>query len=137
MSVIVLAEHTQGSFKKKTFEAVQYAASIAQQKGTTATAVVLGTIDESALAQLGNYGAQKIMHIADARLDTLSARAYTQALATAAGKEGAQVIVASHDVTGKAVAPRLAARLKAGMVAGAVSHPDLSKGFVVKKTVFA
>lgn len=137
MSVIVLAEHTQGSFKKKTFEAVQYASAIAQQIGTSTTAVVLGTIDEGSLAQLGGYGAQKVLHIADARLDNLSARAYAKALAAAAEREGAKVIVASHDVTGKAVAPRLAARLKAGMVAGAISHPDLSKGFVIRKAVFA
>jgi electron transfer flavoprotein alpha subunit len=137
MSVIVLAEHTQGSFKKKTFEAVQYAAAIAKETGTTATAVVLGTVEEGAMAQLGSYGAQKVLHIADARLDQLHTRAYTKALATAAEKEGAKVIVALHDVTGKAVAPRLAARLKAGMVAGAVSYPDLSKGFVIKKGVFA
>jgi electron transfer flavoprotein alpha subunit len=137
MSVIVLAEHTQGSFKKKTFEAVEYAAAIAKETGTTATAVVLGTVDESAMAQLGSYGAQKVLHIADVRLNELHTRAYTKALATAAEKEGAKVIVALHDVTGKAVAPRVAARLKAGMVAGAVSNPDLSKGFVIKKGVFA
>lgn len=137
MSVLVLAEHTQGSFKKKTFEAVQYASAIAQQMGTTTTAVVLGTVDDSMLAQLGGYGAQKVLHITDSRLDNLSARAYAKALAAAAEKEGAKVIVASHDVTGKAVAPRLAARLKAGMVAGAISYPDLGKGFVVKKAVFA
>jgi electron transfer flavoprotein alpha subunit len=137
MSVLVLAEHTQGSFKKKTFEAVQYAAAIAKETGTTATAVILGTVDDGAMAQLGSYGAQKVLHISDARLDQLHTRAYTKALATAAEKEGAKVIVALHDVTGKAVAPRLAARLKAGMVAGAVSYPDLSKGFVIKKGVFA
>jgi electron transfer flavoprotein alpha subunit len=137
MSVIVLAEHTQGSFKKKTFEAVQYAAAIAKETGVTATAVVLGTVEDGAMAQLGSYGAQKVLHIADARLDQLHTRAYTKALATAAEKEGAKVIVALHDVTGKAVAPRLAARLKAGMVAGAVSYPDLSKGFLIKKGVFA
>jgi len=137
MSVIVLAEHTQGSFKKKTFEAVQYASAIAQQMGTGTTAVVLGNVDDNMLTQLGSYGAQKVLHVADARLDNLSARAYAKALATASDKEGAKVIVASHDVTGKAVAPRLAARLKAGMIAGAISHPDLSKGFLVKKTVFA
>lgn len=137
MSVIVLAEHNQGSFKKKTFEAVQYAAAIARQMGTSTTAVVLGNIDASILAQLGAYGAQKVLHVADARLDNLSARAYAKALSTATEKENAKVIVALHDVTGKAVAPRLAAKLKAGMVAGAVSHPDLSKGFLVKKGVFA
>lgn len=137
MSVIVLAEHNKGSFKKKTFEAIQYASAIAGQMGVNTTAVVLGTADESALLQLGSYGAQKVLLVSDPRLDSLSARAYAKALAVAAEKEGAKVIVASHDVTGKAVAPRLTARLKAGMVAGAVSYPDLSKGFVVKKAVFA
>jgi electron transfer flavoprotein alpha subunit len=137
MSVIVLAEHTQGSFKKRTFEVVQYASGIAQSMGTSVTAVVLGTVEESMISQLGAYGAQKVLHVSDARLDNLSARAYAKALKAAAEKEGAKVIIALHDVTGKAVAPRLAASLKAGMVAGAISHPDLSKGFLIKKGVFA
>lgn len=137
MSVLVLAEHTQGSFKKKTFEAVQYAAGIAQATGTTATALVLGNVDDATLSQLGAYGAQKVVHITDARLGNLNARAYTKALATAAEKEGAKVIIALHDVTGKAVAPRLAARLQAGLVAGALSMPDTTNGFSIKKAVFS
>jgi electron transfer flavoprotein alpha subunit len=137
MSVLVLAEHAQGTFKKKTFEAIQYASGIAQKMGTTVTAVVLGNAADANMQQLGQYGAQKVLHIADARLDNLSARAYAKAIVKAAEKEGAKVIVASHDVTGKAVAPRVAARLKAGLIAGAVSHPDLDKGFVIKKTVFS
>lgn len=137
MSVIVLAEHTQGAFKKKTLELVQYAAGIAQSMGTTTTAVVLGDATDAEMQGLGQYGANKVLQVADSRLDTLNARAYSKALIAAAQKEGAKVVVAPHDVTGKAVAPRVAAALKAGMVAGAVSAPDLSKGFVVKKNVFA
>ncbi|XZF13746.1 electron transfer flavoprotein subunit alpha/FixB family protein [Chitinophagaceae bacterium MMS25-I14] len=137
MSVIVLAEHTQGSFKKKTLELVQYAAGIAQSLGTTTTAVVLGDATDAEMQGLGQYGANKVLQVADSRLDTLNARAYSKALIAAAQKEGAKVIVAPHDVTGKAVAPRVSAALKAGMVAGAVSAPDLSKGFVVKKNAFA
>lgn len=137
MSVIVLAEHSQSAFKKKSLEAIQYASAIAQSMGTTATAVVLGDASEESMQQLGQYGAQKVLHIAEARLNDMHARAYAKALVAAAEKEGAKVIVASHDVTGKSVAPRVAARLKAGMVAGAVSYPDLSKGFVVKKNVFS
>ncbi len=38
---------------------------------------------------------------------------------------------------GKAVAPRVSARLKAGLVSGAVALPDTSNGFVVKKNVFS
>lgn len=137
MSVLVLAEQEQGSFKKKSFEAVQYAANIAQQTGGTVTALVLGTIADDAMAQLGAYGAQKVLHVADERLNTLDAKAYTSAIVAAAEKEGAKVIVGLHDVTGKAVAPRVAAKLKAGMVAGAVANPVTDNGFVVKKTVFS
>jgi electron transfer flavoprotein alpha subunit len=137
MSVLVLAEHQQGSFKKKSFEAVQYAAGIAQAMGTTVTALVLGNAGDSEMQQLGQYGAQKVLHVADAKLDNLNGRAYAKAIAAAAEKEGAKVIVGLHDVTGKAVMPRVAARLKAGMVAGAVAQPDLSKGFAIKKTVFS
>jgi len=137
MSVIVLAEHTQGSFKKKTFEAVQYAAKIAAELGTSVTAIVLGSANEAEMPVLGAYGAQKILHVYDARLDNFNSKAYTKVIVTAAQKEGAKVIVASHDVTGKVVAGRVAANLKAGLVAGAISYPDLSKGFVIKKSVFA
>lgn len=137
MSVIILAEHEEGVFKKKVFEAVQYAAGIAKELNTTATAVVLGSANADSMQQLGAYGASKVLHVADDRLNQLNARAYTKALAAAAEKEGAKVIVALHDVTGKAVAPRLAARLKAGMVAGAISTPDMSNGFTLKKSVFS
>jgi electron transfer flavoprotein alpha subunit len=137
MSVIVLVEHTEGNIKKKSFEAVQYAAGIAQKTGTTVTAVVLGTIANTEMENLGQYGAQKVLHVADARLDELHARAYTSALLAAVLKEDAKIIIALHDINGRAVAPRLSAKLKAGLVAGALSYPDLDKGFVIKKAVFS
>jgi electron transfer flavoprotein alpha subunit len=137
MSVIVLAEHTQGTFKKKTFEAVQYASAIAQSLGSTVTAIVAGTVPDQMLELLGAYGANKVLHVPDSRLDNFNSRAFTNLVATLAEKENAKVIILSHDVLGKAVAPRVAARLKAGMVAGAISYPDISKGFLVKKAVFA
>jgi electron transfer flavoprotein alpha subunit len=137
MSVIVLVEHSQGAFKKKSFEAVQYAAHIAKDLGTTVTAVATGNIGKDAMESLGQYGAQKVLHTTDARLENFNSRAYTKVMIAAAQKENAKVIVGLHDTVGKAVSPRLAARLKAGLVAGAVSYPDLSKGFVLKKNVFS
>ena len=137
MSVIVLAEHSEGAFKKKSLEAVQYAAGVAQSMGTTATAIVLGTVGEDQMKELGKYGAQKVLHDADARLDQFSERAAAKAIITAAQKESAKVIITIHDVMGRMVAPRIAARLKAGLVAGAIAMPDVSNGFVVRKSVFA
>src|SRR3954463_9786611 len=137
MSVVVLVEHSQGVFKKKSLEAIQYAANIAKSTGTGVTAVATGNVGDAEMQALGAYGANKVLHTTDARLDNFNSRAYTRVMLAAAQKESAKVIVGLHDTVGKAVTPRLAARLKAGLVSGAVSYPDLSKGFVVKKNVFS
>jgi electron transfer flavoprotein alpha subunit len=137
MSVLVLVEHTEGNIKKKNFEAVQYASYISKQLNTTVTAIVLGTLADAEMENLGEYGAQKVLHVADARLNDLHARAYTTAIIKAAEQEGSKIIIALHDINGRAVAPRVSAKLKAGLVSGALSYPDLEKDFVLKKAVFS
>ena len=137
MSVIVLVEYTEGIIKKQSFEAVQYAAQIAGKMGTTVTALALGSVAVAEMENLGQYGAQKVLHVADSRLDELHSRAYAGALIAAARKENSKVIVTLHDIKGRAVAPRVAVKLKAGLVAGALSYPDTEKGFVIKKAVFS
>lgn len=62
---------------------------------------------------------------------------YTNAIAQVATTTGATVLVFSNNVNGKALAPRLSAKIKAGLVSGAVALPDTSNGFVVKKNVFS
>lgn len=137
MSVLIFADQSQGKIKKAAFEAVQYGAKVAQHLGTTATAIVLGEADNAEVAALGNYGAQKVLHAADARLNDLDSSAAAKVIVAAAGQENAQVIIFSHNFDGKAIAPRVAARLQAGLVTGAISLPDIANGFVVKKTVFS
>jgi electron transfer flavoprotein alpha subunit len=135
--VLLILEQSGGSFRKKAFELVQYGAAIAQKTGGTVTALVMGAIDDAALASLGQYGAQKVLHADEPRLKDFSARAYTKAAVAAAQKEGSKVIISLHDVIGKQVAPRVAARLGAGLVAGAISFPDTAAGFTLRKSVFA
>src|SRR5436189_79666 len=136
MSVLIFIDTAEGHVKKASFEAMTYGAKVAEQLGTTAEGVVLGTVKDD-LAALGKYGVKKIHHVNNPALDHLDAKVYTKAIADVAGKTGATVIVFSNNVDGKAIAPRLSARLKAGLVAGAVALPDTSNGFVVKKNVFS
>lgn len=137
MSILIFADQAQGKIKKAALEAIQYGAKVAEQLGTTATALVLGPVDAAELTALGNYGAQKVLHAADARLHEVESIVYTKVIAEAAEKEGSKVLIFPHNFDGKAIAPRVAARLKAGLVAGAISYPDTSNGFVVKKNVFS
>jgi electron transfer flavoprotein alpha subunit len=129
--IIVFTESSNGSFKKAAFEAVQYASKIDSQ----VCAIVVG--EASNLEQLGNYGATKVVHVNDTRLNNLESQAYTTVICEIANAENADVIVFSNNNTAKAVAPRVAARLKAGLVAGAISLPNTSNGFEIKKGVFA
>ncbi|MBY0536242.1 MAG: electron transfer flavoprotein subunit alpha/FixB family protein [Chitinophagaceae bacterium] len=136
MSVLIYIDQSEGHIKKASFEALTYGAAVAKQLGTTASAVVVGTVQDD-LPSLGKYGVSTIYHVNDAALSHLDSQAYTKAIATVVEKAGATVVVISNNVNGKSLAPRLSARLKAGLVSGAVSLPDTSNGFTVKKGVFS
>ena len=136
MSVLIFIDVADGHVKKASLEVLSYGSRLASQIGTGAEAVVLGTVSED-LASLGKYGVQKIHHVNDEMLNHLDSQVYTSVIAQVAESTGAKVIIFSNNVDGKAIAPRLSARLKAGLVSGAVALPDTSNGFIVKKTVFS
>jgi len=136
MSVLIFIDQSEGHVKKSSLEAMSYGAKIAEQLGTTAEGVILGSSSED-LASLGKYGVKKIHHVNNPTLDQLDAQLYTKVIAQVVEKTGASVVVFSNNMDGKALAPRLSARLKAGLVSGAVALPDTSNGFTVKKNVFS
>jgi len=136
MSVLIFIDTADGHVKKASLEAMTYGAKIAEQLGTSAEGIVLGTSKDD-LATLGRYGVKKIHHVKNETLNHLDAQVYAKLIAQVAVQTGAKVIVFSNNVDGKAIAPRLSARMKAGLVSGAIALPDTSKGFVVKKSVFS
>ncbi|MBB6270866.1 electron transfer flavoprotein alpha subunit [Pedobacter cryoconitis] len=138
MSVLVYVEQVDGKFKKSVFEAVSYAKAIADKTGTNLTAVSIGNVADSELQELGKYGAAKVLNVASAELKNFVNQAYAAVIAEAAAKEGADVIVLSNSFSGKGLAPRVAVKLKAGLVDGAVELPQLDGGkFLVKKGAFS
>lgn len=137
MSVLFLVESVNGQVKKNTLEAAFYASKVAAQLGTEAIGVALGTVENSALAELGEYGATKVLHVTDASLDAFDSGVYSSVVAQVAQAAGANVVVISQTSLGKAVAPRLSVKLQAGIVPGAVALPDTTNGFVVKKGAFS
>ncbi len=136
MSVLIFAEQADGHIKKSSLEALTYGAELAAKLNIEAEALVLGGAAGD-LAGLGKYGVKKVHHVANSGFDHLDAGVYAAAIAAAVTATGATVLVLSHNQTGKAVASMVAARLKAGIVTGAVALPDAGAGFVVKKSVFS
>ncbi len=134
--ILVFIDQADGHVKKSSLEALTYGADLAKQMGTTAEAILLGTVTDD-VASLGKYGVSKIHHAANEAFNHLDAQVFTKVIAEAAGAAGATVIVLSNNVSGKAIAAGLSARLKAGLISGAIALPDTTTGFVTKKGVFS
>ncbi|CAN5148945.1 electron transfer flavoprotein subunit alpha/FixB family protein [soil metagenome] len=137
MSVLIFVETQEGKLKKSAREAASYGAKLAGKLGTEAVAVALGKVEHSELATLGQQGVTKVLHEENANFDHFDSRAYTKAVAAAADKAGATVLVLSSSFNGKALAPRLSVRLKAGLVSNATELANTDGGFTVKKGVFS
>jgi electron transfer flavoprotein alpha subunit len=127
MSTIVFIDTRGERLPKSAQEAVTYASQLA---GGPVTTVTFG--DAQGLEALGANGAKKV--IVARGVKAVDSQQLTQLVCDAAAAEGATTIVCVHDATGKAVAPRVAARLKAGLVAGATGMPE---GNRFKRNVFS
>src|SRR4051812_14565894 len=122
MSVLIFVDHIDGLVKKAAHEALSYGAKLAAQTGDTAEALVLGSVDEE-LSSFGQYGIKKVHHLEHEQVKQLDSQVYSKLIAEAAQKTGAKTVIFSNNSSGKTLAPRVAVRLKAGLVAGATALP--------------
>ncbi len=132
MAVIVFVESAEGKVKQTSVEAVAYAHAM----GGPVTAVVLGSVDKDELSSLGRFGAEKVLHADDQKLNQGVVQAYTSVLAQAIQDEQADIVVLANSSLGQPVAARLAARFGASLATNVVSLPDTSSGFVVRKSIY-
>ena len=125
MNCLAFVPTKNGQATKAGLEVVSYAT----QCGATVTALMVGELNGDGGA--GAAGASKVLHMAEALQDEGQ---IARVVAAAAESEGATLVVAPHDHVGRAVAPRVAVRLGAGMVPGVTGLID---GASVKRNVFS
>lgn len=133
MAILIYVDSVSGKVNKPGFEAINYGKKIADLKGDKAVVMVTGECHNT--AELGKYGASKVLHAK--AVSSADSGILTKVITKAAEQENADIIVFSHNLVGRAVAPRVAARLNAGHVAGAIETPTNNGAFTVKKAVFS
>jgi electron transfer flavoprotein alpha subunit len=119
--------HTSNGMSKSAFEAVTYAKKL----GNEVIVLTAGNADANTLATLGSFGAQKV--IVNRAIDGSDEQQVSTWVCNHAAN--AENILFLHDVAGKAIAPRVSVRLKAGLVAGAVALPEMDQ--TIKVNVFS
>ena len=137
MSVLVFLENWDGKFKKISFELVSYASKVAEMLGDQAIALSIGKVETSELEKLSTFGASKVLSIENEMLKTLDDQAYTGLIAEVVQKTDARVLILANNIFGKALAPRLSVRLKAGVASGVSKLPLSISPFVVYKKVYS
>ena len=131
MSIVVYIDSKDG-LAKNALEAVFYGNKIASKSGSDTIVVTAGNCDSDTLSSLGKYGATKVIAHNSADLDS---QQLTKLVTDVAKENNASAVIFSQDLTGKAVAPRVAVRLEAGFVSGAIALP--SDDFTVKVNAFS
>jgi len=138
MAILSYIEHNEGIFKKSAFETMTFAKDLADSIGQKVVTVTIGEVAEDELKKLGQYGADRILHINQEGLKRFYNVSYTNILSQVVEKEDISTIVLSSSFAGKELAPRLAGKLKAAYINGALDTPINEGGNLqVKKSVFS
>jgi electron transfer flavoprotein alpha subunit len=116
--MVLVYVNSANGLSKAAFETVTYAKKIGDQ----VVVITNGSATSDILSSLGEYGASKVL--VDRSVEGEDAQQLTRLIASEAQANGASTILFSHDLIGKAVAPRLSVRLNAGLVSGAVALPE-------------
>ena len=137
MSILVYIENVEGKFKKSAFEVLSFGAAIATHLKLPLVALSIGDVSDDELAKAGKYGATKVLKSTGDNLKAMNAQPYSSVVAQAATAEGSKVVVMSASFAGKAIAPRVAIKLNAGLGENIIDLPEMSSGFVVKKGAYS
>ncbi len=127
--MILVYISSQNGISKSAFEAVTYARKLDSE----VCVLTCGSASEAQLSAFGQYGAQKVL--VDRKIDGSDAQQLTKLISQYAQELNASTLVFTHDFVGKAIAPRVSVKLKAGMVAGAIALPEANGS--IKVNVFS
>lgn len=121
--ILVLVEHSDGAVKKVTLELLTLARSL----GTPAAVWLGAGCSDTAIATLGEYGADKVYVADSAELDDFLVAPKAEAMARVLADSQAAAVLIPSTAEGKEIAGRLAIKAASGVITDAVGvAADLS-----------
>ena len=119
--IMVVAEQSDGIFRKVAFEVLSEGRRIANHLGCQVTAVALGSDIGTAAQALQAYGPDKILVLEDDALREYLTDAYTNALSAVIKKEDPAILLFGASVQGKDLSARISARFDAPLATDCVA----------------
>src|SRR3954471_5565736 len=119
-TILLIAEQAHGHLKKATLSALSAAQQLAQKNGGQVQGVAIGPGAAQAAQELAAYVAT-VHAVEGAGFEHAIAETHSAAAAEAAKKTGATDVVIAATAYGKDIAPRIAAKLGAGVASDVLS----------------
>ncbi|WP_318508697.1 electron transfer flavoprotein subunit alpha/FixB family protein [Bacillus sp. T3] len=116
--ILVFGEIREGELRNVSFEAI--AAAKQMSDGGEVVGVLLGTNVSILANDLIFYGADRVIIVENNQLQSNTPDVYSQALLQVIEVEKPEVFILGHTALGKDVSPRIAAKLKSGLISDVV-----------------
>lgn len=133
--ILVLGEVRDDSLRNVSFEAIA-AAKLASEGGE-----VVGVLIGEAVQALGNefiqYGADRIITVEDEKLKQYTPDGHSQALIQVIESENPEGIIIGHTAQGKDLAPKIAAKLEAGLISDVTAIEETGGNVVFTRPIYS
>jgi len=136
-TILTFAEQREGKLRRASLEVVSEARRLAGALGATVTAVLVGPGSESLSGELAAYGADRVHMFDDPALAAYATESYARALAQAIDEAKPSVVLVPFTAMGKDIAPRVAAKVGAGLASDCVSLSASGGTLVARRPLYA
>jgi electron transfer flavoprotein alpha subunit len=136
-TILTFVEQRDGKLRRASLEVVSEARRLGGALGATVTAVVIGPGTDSLAGEAASYGAERVLVFDDAAFGTYATEAYARALAQAITDTKPAVVLLPFTAMGKDLAPRVAAKVGAGLASDCVSLEAKGGKLVARRPMYA
>ena len=133
--VFVLGEVRQGELRQVSFEAIAAAKQIAN--GGEVVGLLLGHEVASLATSMIQYGADRVLVAEHNQLQDYTPEGYTQAIMQVIEAEKPEGFILGHTSIGKDISPRIAAKLKSGLISDAVGLEVNGDEYVFTRPIYS
>src|SRR5260221_626664 len=134
-TIVTLAELRDGKLRRPSLEVLSEARRLAGTLGASVTSVVVGPGAWGSAGGLASYGADRVYPFEDA--STYAPETYARAIAGVIADAKPSVVLVPATAMGKDLAPRVAARVGAGLVSDCVALAVKDGRLQARRPVYA
>jgi electron transfer flavoprotein alpha subunit len=135
--ILTFAEQRDGKLRRASLETVSEARRLAGPLAASVTTVVIGPGSEALAAELTAQGADRVVVFDDPAFGSYATESYARVLSQATSEAKPSVVLVPFTAMGKDLAPRVAAKIGAGLASDCVALEVKDGRLVARRPMYA